>query len=147
MGSGSVKPGTASARLHNHKESKYASVSHHYYSSPIRQRTPSPPRRELTENEKQNMEIARVRAKWNAAMERAIVDEKRRLAAEERAIAAEKARLAAEAKRIANAIKQNNRLAAAAAVNVKNAANLNKVFKNNRTILARLRRLGGRLRK
>jgi len=80
-------------------------------------------------------------------MERAIVDEKRRLAAEERAIAAEKARLAAEAKRIANAIKQNNRLAAAAAVNVKNAANLNKVFKNNRTILARLRRLGGRLRK
>ena len=69
----------------------------------------------------------------------------------ERTIAAEKARLAAEAKRIANAIKKqkqrNNSLAAAAAANVKNAANLNKVFKNNKTILARLRRLAGRLRK
>lgn len=145
MGSGSVKPGSASARLHNHKASKYRSAStHYYYSSPTRQRTPSPPRRELTENEKQNMEVARVRAKWNAAMERALADEKRRLAAEERAIAAEKARLAAEAKRIANAIKQNNRLAAAAAANV-NKNNLKKIFKNNKTILARLRRLWGRL--
>lgn len=60
----------------------------------------------------------------------------------ERALAAEKARLAAEAKRIANAIKKqkekNNRLAAAAAVNVKNVAKLNKVFKNSKTLLGRL---------
>jgi len=66
----------------------------------------------------------------------------------ERTIAAEKARLAAEAKRIANAIKKqkekNNRLAAAAAVNLNNAKNLNKVFKNNKTIMARLRRLVGK---
>ncbi len=113
------------------------------YSSPRRTRSPnaqrhspSPPRRELTENEKQNMEMARVRAKWNAA----IADENRRLAVE-------KVRLETVAKRIANAIKQNNRLANAAAVNVKNAANLNKVFKNNKTIRARFRRLAGRLRK
>jgi hypothetical protein len=82
------------------------------------------------------MEMARVRAKWNAA----IADENRRLAVE-------KVRLETVAKRIANAIKQNNRLANAAAVNVKNAANLNKVFKNNKTIRARFRRLAGRLRK
>ena len=124
-----------------YKPSKYSSP-HAYYRnrSPNSPRySPSPPRRELTENEKQNMEIARVLAKWNSAMERALADEKRRLAAQERAIAAEKARLAAEAKRIANAIKRNNRLANAAAVNVKNSANLNKVFKNNKTLLGRLR--------
>lgn len=64
----------------------------------------------------------------------------------ERAIAAEKRRLEAEAKRIANAIKiqkqRNNRLANAAAVNVKNVANLNKIFKN-KTVIGRLRRLVG----
>lgn len=134
MGGGSMKKGTMSARLHGgYKVSKYAEPQTHYYSSPIRQRSPSPPRR--VPNQAANEE-ARVRAKWNAM---------------ERTIAAEKAHLAAEAKRIANAIKkqkqQNNRLAVAAAVNVKNAANLNKVFKNNKTILARLRRLSGRLRR
>ena len=132
MGSGSVARGSASSRLHNHKESKYASASHYYY-SPVRQRTPSPPRRVPTQAELNEKEEARVRAKWNAM---------------ERTIAAEKARLAAEAKRIANAIKKqkekNNRLAAAAAVNLNNAKNLNKVFKNNKTIMARLRRLVGK---
>ena len=67
----------------------------------------------------------------------------------ERALVAKKARLDAEAKRIANSIKkqkqQNNRLANAAATNVNNVKNLNKIFKNNKTILARLRRLGGRV--
>jgi hypothetical protein len=49
-----------------------------------------------------------------------------------------------EAKRKANLIKQHNRLAAAAAVNVKN---VNKIFKNNKTILGRMRRLAARLSK
>ena len=119
-----------------YKPSKY-SKPHAYYRnrSPNSPRhSPSPPRRVLTQAElnenKANNEEARVHAKW---------------AAMERAIGAEKTRLAAEAKRIANAIKKqkqrNNRLANAAAVNVKNAANLTKIFKNNKTILARLRRL------
>jgi hypothetical protein len=55
----------------------------------------------------------------------------------------EKERLEREAKRIANAAKKlqerNNRLAAAAAANVNNAKNLNKVFKNSKTIFGRLR--------
>jgi phage anti-repressor protein len=62
-----------------------------------------------------------------------------------------KVRLENEARWIAAAIKkqknQNNRLAAAAAVNLNNAKSLNKVFKNNKTVLGRLRRLVGRLRR
>jgi hypothetical protein len=125
-----------------YKPSKYSSPRAYYRNrSPNSPRySPSPPRRvptqaELNENKAKNEE-ALVRRKWNAM---------------ERDIAAEKARLAAEAKRIANAIKKqkqrNNRLTAAAAANVNNAKNLNKVFKNNKTILARLRRLASRVRK
>ena len=51
----------------------------------------------------------------------------------ERTLVAKKARLEAEAKRIANDIKKQKQ------------QNLNKIFKNNKTILARLRRLGGRV--
>ena len=124
--------GSGSAMLRGYKVSKHNRSPPRSRYSPPRAQTPSPPIRELTENEKENMEVARVRAKWNAM---------------ERALAAEKARLVADAKRIANAIKkQNNRLARAAAVNVKNVAKLNKTFKNHKTILGRLRRLGARLR-
>lgn len=142
MGGGTTKPGTHGYMVAHGFKSKYErspsrSGSTHYWNGPNSARySPSPPRRVPTQEELNKKEEARVRAKWNAM---------------ERTIAAEKARLAAEAKRIANAIKKqkekNNRLAAAAAVNVKNAANLNKVFKNNKTILARLRRLVGRTRK
>jgi hypothetical protein len=55
----------------------------------------------------------------------------------------QKRKLENEARRIAAAIKKqkerNNRLAAAAAANLNNAKNLNKVFKNNKTLLGRLR--------
>jgi hypothetical protein len=127
-----MKSGTMSARLHGgYKVSKYPDEPRHY--SPNRtRRSPETPRRIITQAERNennaNKEEARVRANWNAM---------------ERAITAEKVRLAAEAKRIAAAIKKqkerNNRLAAAAAANLNNAKNLNKVFKNNKTLLGRLR--------
>ena len=146
MGGGSVKPRTTSSRLHNHKESKYAPPSTHYY-SPSRQRSPSPPRWRIVTQAEINAELAR-RAKavlnYRREMEEAAAAEERaRLAAEARK---EKARIEAEAKKIANKIKQNNRLAALAAAKVNNT-NLAKIFKNNKTILSRLRHLAARLRK
>ena len=116
------------------------------YSSPARrrspnspQRSPSPPRRVWTQNE-WNAELARreeVRVANNWIRAGHVLAEKMRKAR------LEKERLEREAKRIANAAKKlqerNNRLAAAAAANVNNAKNLNKVFKNSKTIFGRLR--------
>ena len=122
----------------DYKPSRYSSPRAYYRNrSPNSPRySPSPPRRVPTQAELNNNEAARVRAKWNAM---------------ERALGAEKARLEAEAKRIANAIKKqkqrNNRLAAAAAVNVKKVKNLNEVFKKNKTILGKLKSLAARLRR
>jgi hypothetical protein len=73
---------------------------------------------------------ARVNAIWNS-IERNAIKKKREALIQKN-----------EAKRKANLIKQHNRLAAAAAVNVKN---VNKIFKNNKTILGRMRRLAARL--
>ena len=115
------------------------------YSSPSRRRSPnsprsaSPPRRVWTQNEWNNelarREEARVANNWIRAEHAAAeLMRKARL---------EKERLENKARRIAAAIKKqkerNNRLAAAAAENVNNAKNLNKVFKNSKTILGRLR--------
>ena len=59
----------------------------------------------------------------------------------------QKKKIENEARRITNAIKrqkeQNNRLSRAAAVNVKNAEKLNKIFKNNKTVLGKFKRLFG----
>ena len=136
MGSGSVARGSASARLHNHKASKYASASTHYY-SPSRQRSPSPPRWRIVTQAEINAELAR----------RAKAERNYRLEMEAVAAREKKALLEAEARKIANKIKQNNRLAAAAAANVNNKNNLKKIFKNNKTILSRLRHLAARLRR
>jgi hypothetical protein len=75
-------------------------------------------------------EYARVNAIWNSIERNAIKKKREELIQKN------------EAKRKANLIKQHNRLAAAAAVNVKN---VNKIFKNNKTILGRMRRLAARL--
>ena len=108
------------------------------YSSPTRRRSPnsprraSPPRRTWTQNEWNNelarREEVRVANNWIRAEQNALV---------------QKRKLENEARRIAAAIKKqkerNNRLAAAAAANLNNAKNLNKVFKNSKTLLGRLR--------
>lgn len=115
------------------------------YSSPTRRRSPnsprsaSPPRRTWTaeewNNELARREEVRVANNWIRAEHAA--------AKQMLKVRVEKERLEREAKRIANAAKKlqerNNRLAAAAAANLNNAKNLNKVFKNNKTILGRLR--------
>ena len=133
MGGGSMKQGTMSARLHGgYKVSKYERKTPVYHSPNRTRRSPETPVRILTQEERNaNKEEARVRANWHAM---------------ERAIAAEKARLAAKAKRNANNAKRNNRLAAAAAANVKNTKSLNKVFKNNKMILAKFMGALARLR-
>ena len=136
MGGGSVKQGTMSARLHGgYKVSKYDRPSTHY--SPSRQRSPSPPRWRVVTRAEINVELAR----------RAKAELNYRLEMEAVAARMEKARIEAEAKKIANKIKQNNRLAAAAAANINNKNNLKKIFKNTKTSLSRLRHLAARLRK
>ena len=129
-----------------YKPSRYGG-GHHGRRSPNSPGSASPPRRVWTQNEWNNelarREEVRVANNWIRAEQAASeLIHKARL---------EKERLENKARRIANAIKKqkqrNNRLAAAAAANVNNAKNLNKVFKNNKTILARLRRLAGRVRK
>jgi len=111
--------------------------------------SPSPPKRTQSEINKivavqiANQEANRLRRMRNAIEEAAELNRwKERV---------KKVRLENEARWIAAAIKkqknQNNRLAAAAAVNLNNAKSLNKVFKNNKTVLGRLRRLVGRLRR
>ena len=129
-----------------YKPSRYGG-GHHRRRSPNSPGSASPPRRVWTQNEWNNelarREEVRVANNWIRAEQAASeLIHKARL---------EKERLENKARRIATAIKKqkerNNRLAAAAAANVNNAKNLNKVFKNNKTILARLRRLAGRVRK
>lgn len=144
MGSGSTKRGTFSHE-HARGRSKYTQNSPTYGRRNRSPQSASPPRRPLTQDELNERlaqyEEARVRAKWTVLFNN--------LARKAEAARAEKARLEAEAKRIANAIKrqkqQNNRLAAAAAANVNNVKNLNKTFKNNKTILGKLKRLTARL--
>ena len=117
-----------------YKPSRYSSPIRHRR-SPNSPRSASPPRRPLTENELARKEEVRVQNNWIRTEQRAANMIRQALI--------KKVRLENEAKRIAAAIKkqkqQNNRLAAAAAVNLNNAKNLNEVFKNNKTILGRLR--------
>ena len=107
--------------------------------SPNSPRSASPPRHVWTQNEWNNelarREEVRVANNWIRAEHTAAqLMHKARL---------EKERLENKARRIAAAIKKqkerNNLLAAAAAANVNNAKNLNKVFKNSKTLLGRLR--------
>jgi len=122
-----------------YKPSKYSSYTSYRRSPNSPQRSPSPPRRVWTQNEWNNelarREEVRVANNWIRAEHAA--------AKQMLKVRVEKERLEREAKRIANAAKKlqerNNRLAAAAAANLNNAKNLNKVFKNNKTILGRLR--------
>lgn len=135
MGSGFHKPGTRSYRVQHGYTSKYERhTSPTYQNSPSPQRSPPPPRRSLTQAEQNEnnaaSEYARVNAIWNSIERNAIKKKREELIQKN------------EAKRKANLIKQHNRLAAAAAVNVKN---VNKIFKNNKTILGRMRRLAARL--
>ena len=117
-----------------YKPSRYSSPTRHW-NSPNSPLSASPPRRPLTENELARKEEVRVQNNWIRTEQRAANMIRQALI--------KKVRLENEAKRIAAAIKkqkqQNNRLAAAAAVNLNNAKNLNEVFKNNKTILGRLR--------
>jgi hypothetical protein len=138
MGGGFHKPGSRSYMAEHGFTSKYDRPSLPQRSPTPQRSSPSPPRRSLTQadiNEyKAANERARVHAIWNSIERNA--NKKKREAL------IQKKKLANEAKRVASLIKQQNRLAAAAAVNVKN---VNKIFKNNKTILGRLRRLAGRL--
>jgi hypothetical protein len=120
---GKTKPGTASAIL-SRGYSKFAPRVPHRSNSP--RSSPSPHRRPLTNNEFAGLEEVRVRNNWIRI---------------EQAIAAKMWAALIEKKRLANDKARNNRLTAAAAVNLNNAKNLNKVFKNNKTILGRLKRL------
>ena len=121
-----------------YKPSRYGG-RHHRRRSPNSPGSASPPRRVWTQNEWNNelarREEVRVANNWIRAEHAAAqLMRKARL---------EKERLENKARRIAAAIKKqkqrNNRLAAAAAVNVNNAKNLNEVFKNSKTLLGRLR--------
>ena len=121
-----------------YKPSRYGGGRHRRY-SPNSPRSASPPRRVWTQNEWNNelarREEVRVANNWIRA-EHAAAEMMRKARLE-------KERLENKARRIAAAIKKqkerNNRLAAAAAENVNNAKNLNKVFKNSKTLLGRLR--------
>ena len=137
MGGGFHKPGTRSYRVQHGYTSKYERhTSPTYQNSPSSspKRSPSPPRRSLTQTYKNENEAAREYARVNRMWRNYEESAK----AQVRAALIQKN----EAKRKANLIKQHNRLAAAAAVNVKN---VNKIFKNNKTILGRMRRLAARL--
>ena len=137
MGGGFHKPGTRSYRVQHGYTSKYERhTSPTYQNIPSPQRSPSPPRRSLTQTDKNENEAAREYARVNRMWRNYEESAK----AQVRAALIQKN----EAKRKANLIKQHNRLAAAAAVNVKN---VNKIFKNNKTILGRMRRLAARLSK
>jgi hypothetical protein len=137
MGGGFHKPGSRSYMVEHGFKSKYERLDPNYrrQNSPSPQRSsPSPPRRSLTQAEENEYKAAIVRARVNAiwnSIERNAIKKKREELIQKN-----------EAKRKANLIKQHNRLAAAAAVNVKN---VNKIFKNNKTILGRMRRLAARL--
>ena len=136
MGGGFHKPGSRSYMVEHGFKSKYERLDPNYrrQNSPSPQRSPSPPRRSLTQSEKNENEAAREYARVNRMWRNYEESAK----AQVRAALIQKN----EAKRKANLIKQHNRLAAAAAVNVKN---VNKIFKNNKTILGRMRRLAARL--
>ena len=137
MGSGFHKPGTSGYKREHGFSSKHTRVEPNYrrQNSPSPQSSsPSPPRRSLTQEDENEYKAAIARARVNAiwnSIERNAIKKKREALIQKN-----------EAKRKANLIKQHNRLAAAAAVNVKN---VNKIFKNNKTILGRMRRLAARL--
>jgi hypothetical protein len=139
MGYGFHKPGTRSYMVEHGFKSKYERNNpneRRHSLSP--KRSPTPPRRSLTQAEQNernaDVERARVNEEWRKFEEA----NKARV----RAALIQKKKLENEAKRKANLIKQHNRLAAAAAVNVKN---VNEIFKKNKTILGRMRRLVARL--
>jgi hypothetical protein len=138
MGGGFHKPGSRSYMVEHGFKSKYERNNPNYYNerrhSLSPKRSPTPPRRSLTQAEENEYKAAIARARVNAIWRNIEEANKARV----RAALIQKN----EAKRKANLIKQHNRLAAAAAVNVKN---VNKIFKNNKTILGRMRRLAARL--
>ena len=131
-----MKQGTMSARLHGgYKVSKYKRNTPDYYSPNSPRHSPSPPRRVWTKNEWNNelarREEVRVANNW-IRVEHAAAQLMRKARLEQE-------RLENKARKIAAAIKKQNRLATAAAANVNNAKNLNKVLKNSKTLLSRLR--------
>lgn len=140
MGYGFHKPGTRSYMVEHGLRGKHSRVEPNYrrQNSPSPKRSPTPPRRSLTQAEENEYKAAIERARVNAIWRNIEETNKARV----RAALIQKKKLETEAKRKANLIKQHNRLAAAAAVNVKN---VNKIFKNNKTILGRMRRLAARL--
>ena len=138
MGGGFHKPGTRSYMVEHGFKSKYErnipNERRQRSPSSSPKRSPTPSRRSLTRAEQNELNAAIARAKVNKEWHNFEESNKARV----RAALIQKT----EAKRKANLIKQHNRLAAAAAVNVKN---VNKIFKNNKTILGRMRRLAARL--